>query len=354
MSRFLTYIHNLRGLAILFVVGVHAGGYEHEWVSHPELNRFLDAFFDPSEGNGTVLFLFIGGFLFQYLTHDRFVYRKYLEAKFLNIILPYILISIPLILIRINTSFQSLSLPDDFQDQPVAWQFVYMLLTGTHMPPFWFISTIILFYIVAPILHRLDNKHFYRYGLPVVIAISLFTYRPEHNANPLLSFIHFIPVYMLGMWASYHRDWIETWAGRLLPAFALVYFAITLMDLTGNLSLSRDITFEYVWAEKVLVFNIYLFKALVLCLGLTMLFYLLRKRSMPLLEILGHYSFGVFFIHYLVISVSRRIVESFGFTFDFSLPIYLAYFVFILATSIGLVYLIKRVAGRYSRYLIGS
>lgn len=153
MSRFLTYIHNLRGLAILFVVGVHAGGYEHEWVSHPGVNRFLDLIFDPSEGNGTVLFLFIGGFLFQHLTHNHFEYRKYLEAKFLNIILPYIIISIPLILIRINTSFHSLSLPEGFANRSPWEQFFYLLLTGTHMPPFWFISTIVLFYLTAPLLH---------------------------------------------------------------------------------------------------------------------------------------------------------------------------------------------------------
>src|SRR5687767_9365862 len=78
MSRFLPYIHNLRGLAILFVVGVHAGGYVTDWQSHPEVNRFLHAIFDPSEGNGTVLFLFIGGFLFQHLTHNQFDFKKYL------------------------------------------------------------------------------------------------------------------------------------------------------------------------------------------------------------------------------------------------------------------------------------
>ena len=354
MSRFLSYIHNLRGLAILFVVGVHAGGYEHEWVSHPGVNKLLDAFFDPSEGNGTVLFLFIGGFLFQHLTHSQFEFRKYMEAKFLNIILPYIIISIPLIIIRLNTPFDSLSLPEGFEDRPLWYQFFHHLLAGTHMPPFWFISTIVLFYFTSPLLHKIDNRNFYRYGFPLVMVICLFTYRPEHNSNPFLSYVHFIPVYIMGMWASYHRERLLALTPKILPMLVLVYAVLTVLELTGNIPLSRDMSFDLVWREGLLLFNIYMLKALVLCIALMMTFYLLRNRPMPLLELLGHYSFGVFFVHYLFISVSRKVLEMAGFTFDFSLPTYLIYFIFVLLVSIGTVYFVKKVTGRYSRYLIGS
>ncbi len=354
MSRFLSYIHNLRGLAILFVVGVHAGGYEHEWRSHPGLNHFLDTIFDPTEGNGTLLFLFIGGFLFQYLTHNRFEFRKYLEAKFMNIILPYIIISIPLIVIRLNTPFDSLSLPENFHDRPLWSQFFYHLLTGTHMPPFWFIPTIVLFYLTSPLLHAIDNRRFYRYGFPLVMLVCLFTFRPAHNANPFLSYIHFIPVYLLGMWASYNRDHLFAWAPRVLPVLVIVYGALTVLDLTGNLDLLRDVSFEQVIRERQLIFNVYALKALVLCIALLMTFYLLRNRSMPFLELLGHYSFGIFFVHYLFVSVTRKILILAGYEFDFSLPTYLIYFMFILAISIGAVYFVKKLTGRYSRHVIGS
>jgi probable poly-beta-1,6-N-acetyl-D-glucosamine export protein len=354
MSRFLPYIHNLRGLAILFVVGVHAGGYVKDWASHPEVNRFLHSFFDPSEGNGTVLFLFIGGFLFQHLTHYHFDFKKYMEQKFLNIILPYILISIPLILIRINTGFDSLSLPPGFNEWSAWRQFFYHLLRGTHMPPFWFISTIVLFYFSSPLLHAIDNRKFYRYIFPFVLISCLFTYRPAHNANPLFAYLHFIPVYVMGMWASFNRERLLTWAPKLLPVMVVIYIGITLLDLTGNIGLARTLTFEKVLNEGLIVFNVYMFKALVLCIGLLFLFYLLKEKSMPLLEQLGHYSFGVFFIHYLFISVSRKVIEVAGFTIDLSLPTYLIYFTFILVISIGTVFFIKKLTGRYSRYLIGS
>jgi peptidoglycan/LPS O-acetylase OafA/YrhL len=354
MSRFLQYIHNLRGLAIIFVVGVHAGGYPNDWISHPGVRYFLQTFFDPSEGNGTVLFLFIGGFLFQHLTHNQFDYRKYLEQKFLNIILPYIIISIPLILIRLNTNFDSLSLPADFQQRAFTSRFFYHLIRGTHMPPFWFISTIVLFYFTAPLLHIADNRTFYRYIFPFVLMTCFFTYRPEHNANPIYAYFHFIPIYILGMWASYNRERILKLGWKLIIPLSVVYFALTIRDLAGYHSIARDTTFEQVVSGPIFIFNIYMFKAVILCLLLLLIFYKIRHKQMPLLEILGHYSFGVFFVHYILISITRKLYERTVGVIDFNITSYLIYFMIILMLSIVTVYLVKKLTGRYSRYLIGS
>jgi surface polysaccharide O-acyltransferase-like enzyme len=354
MSRFLQYIHNLRGLAIIFVVGVHAGGYATDWISHPTVHHFFQTFFDPSEGNGTVLFLFIGGFLFQHLTHNQFDYRKYLEQKFLNIILPYIIISIPLILIRLNTPYESLSLPEGFQQRPHLSQFFYHLIRGTHMPPFWFISTIVLFYLSSPLLHLADNRTFYTYIFPLILLTCFFTYRPEHNANPIYAYFHFIPIYILGMWASYNRERLLMLGWKLIVPFAIVYLFLTVRDLAGYESAARELSFEQVVNGPTIVFNIYMFKAVVLCLLLLLVFYKLRDRQMPLLDILGQYSFGVFFVHYILISVTRKLFERTIGVIDFTLTSYLIYFMIILMLSIVTVYLVKKLTGRYSRYLIGS
>jgi peptidoglycan/LPS O-acetylase OafA/YrhL len=354
MSRYLTYIHNLRGLAILFVVIVHAHGFLPEWLSHPEVNRFFNTFFDPSEGNGTVLFLFIGGFLFQHITKNNFDFKKYIEQKFKVIMLPYIIISVPLIIIRINTNFESLSLPEGFDDRSVIYQFFYYLVTGAHMPPFWFIATIVLFYISAPILHALDNAKFYNYVFPFVFLISLFTYRPAHNANPLMAYVHYIPIYMLGMWASFNKERILAHASNLLYIFITAYVAITVLDLGGYITLARSISFEDVLYVGVLAFNIYIFKAVVLCFMLMLMLYQVRDKSIPALELLGNYSFGIFFVHYVFISVSRKVVQALGWEIPFSVPAFLAYFTFVLLSAVVTVYFVKKLTGSKSRYLIGS
>lgn len=353
MRQFLPYIHFLRGIAIVYVIAVHARGFASYWQSSPETFRFLDIFSDPSEGNGTTMFLFIGGFLFQHLTHAHFNFGKYMSQKFKNLILPYLIISLPLIWLRIQTPFDSPALPEDFSERSALHQAGHLLLTGAHLPPFWFISTIILFYFTAPVLHYLDNRTFYRYVLPVILLASLFTYRPEHNANPLFSYLHFIPVYMLGMAASFYK-------GKILsddpgPFYLLlgIYLIMCLAELLGWTALPRNIHFEDV-LNGTIGFNLYFLKTLILCFVWLTFFYRLRNRTLPTLELLGAYSFGLFFVHYFYISLSRKIFEMNNIPFDFSAITYIIYFLIVMMASTVTVYLVKRVTGRYSRYLIGS
>lgn len=354
MRQFLSYIHFLRGVAILYVVSVHARGFESYWNSSPEVYSFLDTFSDPSEGNGTTMFLFIGGFLFQHLNRGRFHFGKYMTQKFKNLIMPYVVISIPILIWRFHTNFAALFVPEDFHERSAFMQVVHFMFTGSHLPPFWFISTIILFYFVAPILHALDNKKFYRFGFPVLLLVALFTYRPEHNANPLLSFIHFIPVYVTGMWASYYKDRILRDDPKIFIGLLIVYLALCTAELMGWVTLPRTTNFEDVIEGRMLLFNVYLLKALVLCFLWLQFFYQVRHKKFPVLEQLGHYSFGLFFVHYFFISFSRNAYEMMGWEFDFSVFTYLIYFLLVLGASVVAVYMVKRITGSYSRYLIGS
>ncbi|MEO5602062.1 MAG: acyltransferase [Cyclobacteriaceae bacterium] len=354
MRLYLPYLHFLRGVAILYVIGVHARGFHSYWQSSSDTYHILDVFSDPSEGNGTALFLFIGGFLFQHLTTNSFVFGKYLNQKFKVLISPYLLISIPLILIRLNTNFQSSSLPEYFHERSVTYKVIHFLLTGSHLPPFWFISTIILFYISAPMLHALDNRKFYNYIFPFILLVSMFTYRPEHNANPFLSYLHFIPIYITGMWASFHKERILKDNPRIFYSLLFIYAGMCIGELSGWLTHDRSLSFQDVLSQGILVFNVYRLKALVLCFMWLSFFYLFRDRKMPLLERLGAYSFGLFFVHYFFISITRKLLEFYNITTDFTLLTYLIYFAFILGISTVTVYLIKRVTGNYSRYLIGS
>jgi peptidoglycan/LPS O-acetylase OafA/YrhL len=353
MRQFLSYIHFLRGMAILYVVAVHARGFASYWESSPDVYKFLDTFSDPSEGNGTTLFLFIGGFLFQHLSKEHFNFGKYLTQKFKNLILPYLIISIPLIWLRLQTPFETPALPDDFSQRSTLHKAGHFLLTGSHLPPFWFISTIILFYFTAPVLKAIDKGKFYLYVFPIIMILCLFTFRPAHNANPLLSYLHYIPIYMLGMATSYYKNKILTDDWKLFYILLIAYGIMCVAELAGWITTPRNIHFEDV-LDGVIVFNTYLLKTIVLCFLWLTFFYHVRNQSYPFLELLGSYSFGLFFVHYFFISLSRKIFELGNIPFDFSLLTYVIYFVLILMVSTLAVYFVKKVTGRYSRYLIGS
>lgn len=352
MRSFIQHVHYLRGLAILFVIGVHARGGVADWSSNPDTLRFLVTVFDAEEGNGTIMFLFIGGFLFQYLNRDHFDYRKYLQTKFNYIILPYIIISVPIILFRIKSNYYQPGLPDDFLSYNALMQFVYYLFVGSHMAPFWFISAIILYYLTAPVFHYLDKPAFYRYVYPVILVLSMFTYRPDHNANPFLAYIHLLPVYFSGMFVSRYHEQFFAAAKRLLVPAVLCYLAISYMDVRGWLI--PDITFEQVLTEGVIVFNFYFLRAMLLCMICVTLFYIYRDKRLPLFDLLGHYSFGIFFIHFIVIAMTRNVLSVMRVDVDFTLITFLLYFSCMTLLSTAAVYFIKRLTGSYSKILIGS
>jgi probable poly-beta-1,6-N-acetyl-D-glucosamine export protein len=352
MTKFLQHVHNLRGLAILFVIGVHVRGGVADWTTNPGTLTYLASIFDAEEGNGTIMFVFIGGFLFQYLNAKSFDFRKYLNTKFKFIILPYLIFSIPIILFRIHSNYYQPGLPDNFMHYSVFFQFLYYLLIGSHMAPFWFISAIILYYITAPLFHFLDKPGFYKYVFPLILLVGMFTYRPDHNANPFLAYIHFLPVYLTGMWVSRYHESIQVLLERNTLLLAGFYFGITILDIRGFLI--KDLTFEQVLNEGLLIFNFYFLRAIVLALLCLSLFHRFSNKRLIAFEILGDYSFGIFFLHFILIAISRRLLEEFYITIDFSLGTFLLYYTFITALSTVIVYAIKRVAGSYSRNLIGS
>jgi peptidoglycan/LPS O-acetylase OafA/YrhL len=352
-SEFLNYIHRLRGIAILFVVGVHARGGFSDWVTHDTTHKFFVTIFDAHEGNGTVMFLFIGGFLFQHLTSKKFDYGKYLLQKFKVIILPYILISIPIIMYRISTNYDMGGLPEGFHEYPVVYQFLYYIVVGNHMAPFWFISAIIFYYLSAPLFHYLDKPFFYKYILPFLVLASLFTYRPEENANPFLAYLHFLPCYLLGMCVSHYKSTIMKAGWGVIAMLFVVFLAISIVDFNGDPH-AHKITFEEVLKGPLFIFNLYYLRAFVVCFLCLFLLYRVIHVKMPFLELLGDYSFGIFFVHFILIAVARKALDVMHVNVDFSLFTFLAFFAFTVLVSTFTVYMIKKATGSYSRMLIGS
>jgi hypothetical protein len=354
MSRFLSYIHNLRGAAIFFVVGVHARGTLTDWDSHVAEHNFIRTIFDAREGNGTVMFIFIAGFLFQYLSQKNFVFKKYIEQKFKYVIIPYLLISIPIIIYRIYTNFDPGAVSQGFNDQSAFYRFFYYLVTGAHMAPFWFISAIVLFYVTTPLLHALDRPWFYKYAFPLVFITCFFTYRSAFNANPLLSYLHYVPIYLLGMCTAYYKDKVLAAGDYLMYPLLAIYIVVSTLELTGYIPIIEKISFEQVLTQGIIYFNVYIFKAVILCFITMLLLYKFREKKMPLFEVLGEYSFGVFFVHFILIVVTKKLIYIIFGPYEFSLLTFTIYYGFVLLTSIGTVYFIKKLTGGYSRILIGS
>lgn len=83
----LNYINVFRGLAILLILMGHTMQFGKTGTIEKAVSFEIFA-------GGTVLFVFIAGYLFQYLSY-KFEFKNYLKKKWQNVIIPYIITAIP-------------------------------------------------------------------------------------------------------------------------------------------------------------------------------------------------------------------------------------------------------------------
>lgn len=89
MATFLPYMETFRAIAICFVVGGHvmsaSGVVGEELVESVAANLLA---------GGTILFVFVSGFLFQYLSYRDFNYREFIVRKVKYLLVPYIVLGV--------------------------------------------------------------------------------------------------------------------------------------------------------------------------------------------------------------------------------------------------------------------
>jgi|WetSurSiteA1Bulk_404760.scaffolds.fasta_scaffold00257_4 surface polysaccharide O-acyltransferase-like enzyme len=243
--------------------------------------------------NSSMLFIFISGYLFQYLL-DRYTYASYLGKKFKNVILPYIIMSVPaifLMLTRPEWLDSSWINTPSFQSRPVFVKIILFYATGSHLPQFWFIPMISIFYLISPILRYIDRHPAWYAIIPGLIIISLIVDRPPMNDNTLQSFVYFLPVYLLGMHTSHYAERYFSYLTRnwvLLLVALLVLTAACFVDERFSYLQKLPLTF--------------------LCL---FMFYKISSVKLDtVMGLVAKYSFGIFFIHkYTIILVSYAYVK---------------------------------------------
>lgn len=321
----LAYAHYMRGIAILLIVATHCStifSAETMIREHYTLSLFR---------HGNLLFIFIAGFLFQYLL-PRFGYLHYLKKKCLYVVLPYLIVSAPFIYLYAIGSKEHYFV--DITPFTTPEIVVFMLFTGAHLEPLWFIPMICIFYLFAPFFRFVD-EHPRLYALfPVFLVVALYTGRPDYSLGPVQNFIFFLPAYMFGMMVCHFRE-------KLLPFLAKhALFINTLWVI--------PLCIAHVAENDLLI---YLIK-FPLCIGLMGIFYKYPAfRGREALNRLADFSFGIFFMHNYAVGFTHTHI-------DIDQPImviliYLAYLFLVLALSLGGVLAVKRLSGRLSRYIIG-
>lgn len=337
-SKFLNYIHNFRGFAILTIVATHTIAYL-QW-SDERLAKIAHILI----ANGTLYFVFIAGFLFQFLSH-KYEYKKYLSKKLQYVLLPYVFTSIPGITLCIYAEnfIPPIWFRERFSDLSIPGQILMYLLTGAHLSPFWFIPMITIFYIISPLLLWIDRHPKTYWILPTLLTITATVPRPDPTSNIIQSFVHFLSAYTMGMFCSHFKEKLFSFVQKRYLWLVVGFLILTVLEIV---ILPRPIAINSL-------------SKLILCV---LIIYFLWRAELRLpksfhniLGFIAELSFGIYFLHDYFLIAYIMTAYKFGFNswlkanlWNFSLLL-----LFGLGASIISILLIKRILGKKSRFVVG-
>ena len=338
---FLRYVHNFRAVAILVIVAGHAAftlGRDAE-------PRTMDLLADVLD-YGTVLFLFIAGFLFQHLSAS-YDYRGYLGRKLRNVILPYVVTLVPGIAFVLWTNRHT--------DTSPLLRVVSILVTGLGTPdyPMWYVPMIALFYLAAPLfIAVVRHPRLYWVAVPLLV-LSTVAQRPPEVQTAAIA-LYFLPVYLIGMWVGHERARLEPLLLRIWPALLAVWAGAVLVRFLFSPVHGGDysrglFSGEYGWVDWMLLMK------LVLAFALVGMLQRWEARIGDRLTFIGDISFTIFFVHvYLLFVFTLASVALFGAVPQGTLVSWFALTVVVVGVAAAGAHVARRILGPRSRLLIGS
>jgi len=340
-SEFQQHIHVFRAIAIILIVCAHSIP-SLDWAQNP----FWARFFDGLANEASIFFFFIAGYLFQHLSKN-FSYRAYLIQKIKTVIVPYLFVSLPaLYLFTMVVEREGMWIW--FYEIPVWQQVALFLLTGKHLAPLWFVPTITLIYLLAPVFIYVDRKvpKLYWIILPLWI-LAMYTGR-NGPIGPLEKAVYLLPVYLLGMLVSSYR----LQAQCLIKRYWVVLLAVSLAGFAGFVLNLSEPPYYLMMMKAPL--------ALLLTVILFRIYPIFGRR----LDYIAEVSFGIFFIHAYFISFFKSVAtywmrgSHYSGVDAFLLPgswlTLLIYTLTVLGASLLSIWICQRVLGKRSRYFVGA
>lgn len=331
--KFIRYIHDFRGVAIIYVVAAHI---LVKWSEGSIVGRSMEVIWQ----NSTILFLFIAGYLFQHLS-NKFEFKDYLVKKFQNVISPYLILSFPIILYRVmyhDIPGFTLHEHPDFASWPAWEQAGFYLLHGAHLQPLWFIPMITLYYLIAPVLLYIDRHPKLYYTLIPLFILSLVVQRSVLSDTIGMA-IHFLSVYVFGMFLSRYKDEFLVFAQKYWIAITF----LPIIFVVATYFSSKEMYDRFDFIHKVLFCGFFIYWL-----------WRIEKYIPKWIDTLATLSFGIFFVHYFFVLLLRGLSMKF---FHQEVPGNIVYWLIslflVMLMSVVCLKIAKKILGKKSKYFIG-
>lgn len=336
---YLQNIHNFRTVAILGIVGAHSL-HNFDWSENILVFNSFDTLFNES----SIWFFFIAGFLFQYLSKN-YDTKHYYVTKIKNVIIPYLILSIPAIIASLTFVVQEM--PVGFEGKSVIEKIFLFLITGKHLAPFWFVPTISIIYLFAPLLIAADKVKWPYYALPALLFMSALLGRDGFLEitrlggyfSSISKAIYLFPVYFAGMFCSQYRDAV----GRKVAVWHWPILLAAMIAFLGQVNYPQAVI-QYIFVFKVIT-------------SVLLVHYLNQYGKIALSKIsyVGTASFGIFFIHGYFLAATKIILErlSGSAVLHANILLLFGYIVAMTAISCLILWIAQKLLGERSRMVVG-
>jgi surface polysaccharide O-acyltransferase-like enzyme len=282
----------LRTISILAVILVHTTTKTLEASSYNLLNTSWTLFLNQAARFAVPMFFMISGFVLELNYHLHESYLTYLKKRFSRIFIPYLFWSI------VYYFFVYYKGRDP--------NFISALLRGDASYQLYFIPSLLIFYLLFPIIHKYYKVIGNRWIIISLGLIELFLLFYDYNVYPiqlyypititLLNFFVFIFGVLLARNQERFLNFIKKW--KIILLSGTVFFAIFIFyeGLNGYLKTHNYLTFYSQWRPSVLIYTILLAGSL----------YWIFNRKLKLISLIKTFSklsFFVFFTHVIFLEI---------------------------------------------------
>lgn len=343
----------LRALSIFFVVSAHCLRLQIFVFNNDSIEYKTIVYLF---GGSTSFFVFILGFLFFVKFNENFNYGAFLYKKLKFVFFPY-LVFCHFDVIYYSVFLFSKKLLGLKFDSALLFDYSYLnaVLYGDSTIPIglWFIPVALIIYLILPVLVNVSKSN-RMFKIVLLILTSLIASLVHRNFDNnilymIYNVIYFLPFLLLGFFLSkgysYFTKINSPFYYLVLLLFALIAFFLQceigqITKFNGHLILS-NIDFG-------------VFQKLSLTVLLFLIFSRVKKNGLSIIQAIGLDSFGIFFIHGIVIYFLNIILRHSNILFiTDSFLVYVLTSIFVTYLSFMIVQYSKLFLGKYSKYIIG-
>lgn len=295
----------------------------------------------------TLFFALISGILFTRVLYTR-SWTSFFKSKLTYVLLPYLLISILLTLLGWPPG-PEYGMAGGFTPQ-FPEVLARNLLFGSSQTHLWYIPILTILFLLTPLLYFLlkrgkSSSILLLALMPLIVSRSIYP-----DLLSLKSICFFLGAYAFGMYLGERLDAMFTLVRNHLGMLLAIYMAFATSNFllffwgyvpNGFTSLHQSI----VYFQKLLETMLILYAL-----------HVYEDRLPKLLNIMGTYSFSIYFLHFTFIlalpyALIRLVpITSIGMVIVCSLAIY----TLSILLSVLLSMAVRQLSGKYSRMLIGS